>query len=229
MESPHPVVRGLHRRFPLHLGAASPRARAAACAVILAMLPSCCKDADEVQRESPTAAATVLCTPGESRLCHCADGRAGRQVCRSDGSGLGECECSTAAVQPVQPPNPPAAPAPPPIAEPTGVGGRWVLQIGADSDFASALHEARMAKQHIGITPVVFHVSDTYVTTVGSYASSGDAEASRDDIVSRMTWRKENRRAAGLRDADSWCGADRRRGSPPQHVSFPLLYVECTR
>ena len=36
------------------------------------------------------------CLAGESRLCHCASGAAGRQVCLEDGRSLGPCECEAA-------------------------------------------------------------------------------------------------------------------------------------
>jgi hypothetical protein len=44
------------------------------------------------------ASVAPSCIPGESRLCHCADGKAGRQVCRDDGKSLAPCECQPAEV-----------------------------------------------------------------------------------------------------------------------------------
>jgi len=41
----------------------------------------------------PTGDSETTCIPGESRLCHCSDGKAGSQVCAEDGKSLGQCEC----------------------------------------------------------------------------------------------------------------------------------------
>lgn len=39
----------------------------------------------------------TICTPGATRLCRCADGQEGKQVCSADGSFWLDCECEAAA------------------------------------------------------------------------------------------------------------------------------------
>lgn len=80
-------------------------------------LVSCFGQNDD-DSEGDAAATAPMCIPGESRLCHCADGAAGHQVCRDDGKSLAACEC-----QPAPEKAPDAGPAvqpglltPPPIA-----------------------------------------------------------------------------------------------------------------
>lgn len=48
------------------------------------------------EEEEESASSTPGCVPGESRLCHCASGQSGRQVCAQDGRSLGQCECEQA-------------------------------------------------------------------------------------------------------------------------------------
>lgn len=70
------------------------------------------------------------CTPGESKVCACTDGRQGAQACLGDGSGLAPCACkqdstATAPASVVSGVVAPVAPvAPLPAAAPTPVGLR---------------------------------------------------------------------------------------------------------
>lgn len=63
------------------------------------------------------------CIPGETRACHCVDGKSGRQVCAQDGKSLEECECggatkTDASGVPTMPPPPTASPSESPTSPP---------------------------------------------------------------------------------------------------------------
>lgn len=108
------------------------------------------------------AAAAPTCIPGESRLCHCADGAAGHQVCRDDGKSLAPCECQPAAAKAPDagPVVQPGVLVPPPIAPIAPVAPVAPSSLPPPPAAASPMGALALAFQEDSATVALWHFDE---------------------------------------------------------------------
>ncbi|HNS98688.1 MAG TPA: hypothetical protein PKL73_17165 [Polyangiaceae bacterium] len=196
--------------------------------VLLVLLPACKGEERSVEAtpEATSAAPAVGCLPGESRLCYCANGGAGSQVCNQDGRSLGPCTCDSKPPEVKREPAPVPVPVPPRPPSASTRPGPWALLIGTDTTFKSATYEAKMAMRDLRRPVAIYRMGGNYRTVVGAYATEQDALDDKPSVIDSMLWRK-SRRAAVPRHLTRWCGEAPPLAPLPEDPGFELLYFDC--